>query len=166
MSVIGTFIVMYSLNFTLDNLSVLALTLAVGFIIDDAVVVLENIISRVERWRKPFDASLDGSREIGFTIVSMSMSLLAVFIPMLFMGGLIGKIFSEFAITLATITIISGLISLTLTPMLCSRFIPARNNHGKIKQEWRDFRISLINSMRNVIIKYYLKCLDHQFRLL
>ena len=124
MSVIGTFIVMYCLNFTLDNLSVLALTLAVGFIIDDAVVVLENIIRRVEMGESPLTASLEGSREIGFTIVSMSMSLLAVFIPMLFMGGLIGKIFREFAITLSAITIISGLVSLTLTPMLCSRFIP------------------------------------------
>ena len=133
MSVIGTFIVMYSLGFTLDNLSVLALTLAVGFIIDDAVVVLENIIRRVEKGESPLQASLEGSREIGFTIISMTLSLLAVFIPMLFMGGLIGEIFSEFAITLAAITIISGLISLTLTPMLCSRFIPPRNPRGEKK---------------------------------
>ena len=131
MSVIGTFIVMYALNFTLDNLSVLALTLAVGFIIDDAVVVLENIIRRVEMGETPLSASLEGSREIGFTIVSMTMSLMAVFIPMLFMGGLIGKIFSEFAITLTAITIISGLISLTLTPMLSSRFIPPSNNRER-----------------------------------
>lgn len=131
MSVIGTFIVMQMLGFTLNNLTVLALTLAVGFIIDDAVVVLENIIRRVELGETPLEASLKGSGEIGFTIVSMTMSLLAVFIPMLFMGGMIGKIFREFAITLAVVTIISGFISLTLTPMLCSRFIPPRSQHEK-----------------------------------
>ena len=126
MSVIGTFIVMHALHYTLDNLSVLALTLAAGFIIDDAVVVLENIIRRIELGDSPLQASLTGAQEIGFTIVAMSLSLIAVFIPMLFMGGLIGKIFSEFSVTLTAITIISGLISLSLTPMLCSRFLPAR----------------------------------------
>ncbi|MEI8124125.1 MAG: efflux RND transporter permease subunit [Parachlamydiaceae bacterium] len=134
-SVIATFIVMFVLNFTLDSLSVLALTLAVGFIIDDAVVVLENIIRRIESGETPFQASMEGSRQICFTIVSMSLSLIAVFIPMLFMGGLIGKIFKEFAITLTVITLISGIVSLTLTPMLCSRFIPPRKNGAKAS-EW------------------------------
>ncbi len=163
MSVIGTFIVMYSLNFTLDNLSVLAITLAVGFIIDDAVVVLENIIRRVERGESPLQASLEGSREIGFTIVSMSLSLLAVFIPMLFMGGLVGEIFSEFAITLATITIISGVISLTLTPMLCSRFIPPKKARGETKPRMERISNKFNNSMRNAYHKILVKVLDHQF---
>lgn len=161
MSVIGTFIVMYALNFTLDNLSVLALTLAVGFIIDDAVVVLENIIRRIEMGETPLSASLDGSREIGFTIVSMSLSLLAVFIPMLFMGGLIGKIFSEFAITLAAITIISGIISLTLTPMLCSRFIPARNTQGNEKSAMEKFADKFNTYLSNAYHKMLVKVFDH-----
>lgn len=161
MSVIGTFIVMYCLNFTLDNLSVLALTLAVGFIIDDAVVVLENIIRHVEMGQSPLAAALEGSREIGFTIISMSMSLLAVFIPMLFMGGLIGKIFREFAITLSAITIISGLISLTLTPMLCSRFIPPRNLKIKSSMERKSEKFN--SWMRNTYRKMLVHVFDHQW---
>lgn len=162
MSVFGTFIVMYVLNYTLDNLSVLALTLAVGFIIDDAVVVLENIIRRVEMGETPLVASLEGSREIGFTIVSMSMSLIAVFIPMLFMGGLIGKIFSEFAVTLTSITIISGLISLTLTPMLSSRFIPPRNTQGKPKSIVAQFSERMNSLMLQIYKKMLMKVFDHQ----
>lgn len=162
MSVIGTFIVMYALNFTLDNLSVLALTLAVGFIIDDAVVVLENIIRRVEMGESPLNASLEGSREIGFTIVSMSMSLIAVFIPIVFMSGLIGKIFSEFAITLTAITIISGLISLTLTPMLCSRFVPPRNVLGNQKSMMEKISERVNTSMRNAYRKMLERVFDHQ----
>lgn len=162
MSVIGTFIVMYALGFTLDNLSVLALTLAVGFIIDDAVVVLENIIRRVEMGESPLNASLEGSREIGFTIVSMTLSLLAVFIPMLFMGGLIGKIFREFAITLAAITIISGLISLTLTPMLSSRFIPPRRNQGNTKSSMEKISERVNTHMRDIYHKMLVRVIDHQ----
>ncbi len=126
MSILGTFIFMYFLDFSIDNLSLLALILAVGFIIDDAIVVLENIVRRVEQGESPCYASLEGSHQIGFTILSMTLSLAAVFIPLLFMGGLIGKIFKEFSITLMIITLISGFISLTLTPMLCSRFIKPR----------------------------------------
>lgn len=162
MSVVGTFIIMYWLGFTLDNLSVLALTLAVGFIIDDAVVVLENIIRRVEMGETPLQASLDGSREISFTIVSMTMSLLAVFIPMLFMGGLIGKIFNEFAITLAAITIISGIISLTLTPMLCSQFIPARSRQDNDKSRMEKFSIYFNTRMSNIYHKMLVTVFDHQ----
>lgn len=162
LSVIGTFIVMYWLNFTLDNLSVLALTLAVGFIIDDAVVVLENIVRRVEMGESPLQASLEGSREIGFTIVSMSLSLIAVFIPMLFMGGLIGKIFHEFAITLLAITLISGFISLTLTPMLCSRFIPPRLNHGNPQSRVEKIVDKVNSSMRNVYHRMLVRVFDHQ----
>ncbi len=143
MTVIGTFIVMYMLDFTLNNLTVLALTLAVGFIIDDAVVVLENIIRRVEIGESPLEASLKGAGEIGFTIVSMTLSLLAVFIPMLFMGGMIGKIFREFAITLAVVTIISGFISLTLTPMLSSRFISTG------KEDKNPSRMSILSNNAN-----------------
>lgn len=127
MSIVLTFAVIYPLGFTIDNLSLLALTLAIGFIIDDAIVVLENIVRRVELGETPLQASLEGSKQIGFTIVSMTVSLVAVFIPLLFMSGVIGKLFSEFAITLTIVTIASGLISLTLTPMLCSLFIPAVN---------------------------------------
>jgi len=162
MSVIGTFIVMYAFNFTLDNLSVLALTLAIGFVIDDAVVVLENITRRVEMGETPLHAALEGSREIGFTIVSMSLSLLAVFIPMLFMGGLIGKIFSEFAITLTAITVISGFISLSLTPMLCSRFILPRNSHSYKKSMLETFSDKVNTSMRTMYHKMLVRVFDHQ----
>lgn len=124
MSVIGTFGVIYYLGYTLDNLSLLAVTLAVGFIIDDAIVVMENIVRRVDEGETPFNAAVAGSQKISFTIVSMTLSLVAVFIPLIFMAGLIGKMFEEFAITLTVVTVISGIISLTLTPMLCSRFIP------------------------------------------
>ena len=124
MSLIGTFIVMDGFNFTLDNLSLLALTLAIGFIIDDAIVVLENIVRRQEAGESRMQAAMEGSRQISFTIVSMTLSLISVFLPMLLLGGLIGKIFKEFAVTLTAVTIISGIISLTLTPMLCSRFLP------------------------------------------
>jgi len=124
MSIIVTIAVIYYIGYTLDNLSLLALTLAIGFIIDDAIVVLENIVRRVEGGEEVKTASLEGSRQIGFTIVSMTMSLIAVFLPLIFMAGLIGKLFQEFAVTLTIVTVASGIISLTLTPMLCSRFIP------------------------------------------
>lgn len=162
MSVIGTFIVMYLLNYTLDNLSVLALTLAIGFIIDDAVVVLENIIRRVEKGESPMEASLEGSREIGFTIVSMTLALLAVFIPMLFMGGLIGKIFREFAVTLAVVTLISGFLSLTLTPMLSSRFIPARNSRKDTSTKMSVISDKVNHWMQEKYKKMLVKVFDHR----
>ncbi len=148
LSIIATFIVMYILHFTLDNLSVLALTLAIGFIIDDAVVVLENIVRKVEQGQLPYLAALEGSKQICFTIVSMSLSLIAVFIPMLFMAGLVGEILREFAITLTIITFISGFISLTLTPMLASRFILARkksSTKGSFAKSIENFHRSLEN---------------------
>ena len=126
MSIVATFIVMYFCNYTIDTLSMMAFTLAIGFIIDDAIVVLENIARHVEAGDTPWEASLKGSRQISFTILSMTLSLAAVFIPLLFMTGLIGKIFQEFSVTLVVVTLASGVISLTLTPMLCSRFIPPR----------------------------------------
>lgn len=126
MSILATFPIMYFLGYSLDNLSLLALTLAMGFIVDDAIVVLENIERNVEKGMTPFEASLEGSRQICFTIISMTLSLIAVFIPMLFMAGIIGKLFQEFSVTLTVVTLMSGVISLMLTPMLCSLFMPPR----------------------------------------
>jgi HAE1 family hydrophobic/amphiphilic exporter-1 len=124
-SIIGTFAVMYLLNFSLDNLSMMALILSVGFVVDDAIVMLENIVRHIEMGEKPLAAALNGSGEIGFTIVSMTLSLAAVFIPVLFMGGVLGRLFKEFAITICVAILISGVVSVTLTPMLCSRFLRA-----------------------------------------
>ena len=134
MSIIGTFIVMYYLGYSLDNLSLMALTLSVGFVVDDAIVMLENIVRHMEMGEGTFSAALKGSREIGFTILSMTLSLAAVFIPVLFMGGIIGRLFHEFAVTIAAAILISGFISLTLTPMLCSRFLnpPSKERHSAI----------------------------------
>ncbi len=162
LSVFGTFIVMGALHFTLDSLSVLALTLAVGFIIDDAVVVLENIVRRVEEGDPPMQAAFEGSRQICFTIVSMTLSLIAVFIPMLFMGGLIGKLFSEFAITLTAITIISGMIALTLTPMLCSRFIPPREKGERQGSKMAEWSENLNQGMQKGYRRMLSSVLDHQ----
>src|SRR5215510_13670983 len=122
-SIIGTFAVMYLLGYSLDNLSMMALILSVGFVVDDAIVMLENIYRHVEHGEEPFSASLVGSREIGFTIVSMTLSLAAVFIPVLFMGGVLGRLFREFSVTICVAILISGVVSVTLTPMLCSRFL-------------------------------------------
>src|SRR6476660_5078176 len=124
-SIVGTFAVMYLLNFSLDNLSLMALTLSVGFVVDDAVVMLENIVRRVEHGESVKEAALNGSSEIGFTIVSMTVSLVAVFIPVLFMGGILGRLFREFAITISAAILVSGVVALTLTPMLCSRLLKA-----------------------------------------
>jgi hydrophobic/amphiphilic exporter-1 (mainly G- bacteria), HAE1 family len=122
-SIIGTFSVMYFLDFSLDNLSMMALILSVGFVVDDAIVMLENIFRHVEMGKDPLEAAFVGAREIGFTIVSMTLSLAAVFIPVLFMGGVLGRLFREFSITICVAILISGVVSVTLTPMLCSRFL-------------------------------------------
>ena len=122
-SIIGTFAVMYLLDYSLDNLSMMALILSVGFVVDDAIVMLENIYRHVEMGEDPLTASLVGSSEIGFTIVSMTLSLAAVFIPVLFMGGVLGRLFREFSVTICVAILISGVVSVTLTPMLCSRFL-------------------------------------------
>ncbi|MGV0105344.1 Acriflavin resistance protein [Nostoc sp. DSM 114160] len=122
-SLIGTFAVMYLLHYSLDNLSLMALTLSVGFVVDDAIVMLENIVRHMEMGERPLEAALNGSREIGFTILSMTLSLVAVFIPMLFMSEVLGRLFHEFAVTIAVAILVSGFVSLTLTPMLCSRFL-------------------------------------------
>jgi len=130
MSIIGTFSVMYLLGYSLDNLSLMALTLAVGFVVDDAIVMLENIVRHLEMGKPRLQAALDGSAEVGFTILSMTLSLAAVFIPVLFMQGIIGKLFHEFAVTIGVSILVSGVVSLSLTPMLSSRFL--RSDHGVV----------------------------------
>jgi len=135
-SIVGTFAAMSILNFSLDNLSLMALTLSVGFVVDDAIVMLENIVRRMEGGEDVLTAALKGGREIGFTILSMTISLVAVFIPVLFMGGLLGRLFKEFAVTISVAILVSGFVSLTLTPMLCSRFLKASN----VSNEGRFFR--------------------------
>ncbi|HXM39409.1 MAG TPA: efflux RND transporter permease subunit [Gemmatimonadales bacterium] len=132
-SIIGTFSAMYLLGYSLDNLSLMALTLCVGFVVDDAIVMLENIVRHLEMGKPPLAAALDGAREIAFTIVSMTLSLTAVFIPVLLMGGVVGRLFHEFAVTIGIAILVSGFVSLTLTPMLCSRFLrpPKEERHGR-----------------------------------
>ena len=129
---------MYALDFSIDNLSLMALTLAVGFIVDDAIVMLENIVRHIEMGKTPLQAALDGSEEVGFTVLSMCLSLSAVFIPLLmFMGGIIGRLFREFAVTISVSVLISGFIALTLTPMLCSRLLKPHSKdekHGRLYQ--------------------------------
>ena len=123
MSVIGTFAVMAALGYSLNNMSLMALTLAVGFVVDDSIVVLENIVRHLEMGKSRVQAALDGAREVGFTIISMTLSLVAIFIPLLFLSGLMGRLFREFSVTIAAAVLVSGLISLTLVPMLCSRYL-------------------------------------------
>ncbi|HEY2953664.1 MAG TPA: efflux RND transporter permease subunit [Candidatus Eisenbacteria bacterium] len=132
-SVVGTFAVMHQMGYSLDNLSLMALTLSVGFVVDDAIVMLENIHRHLESGKPPLRAAFDGSKEIGFTILSMTVSLVAVFIPVLLMGGLIGRLFHEFAVTISAAILVSGVVSLTLTPMLCSRFLKSEHavTHGR-----------------------------------
>ncbi len=158
-SLIGTFAGMHLLGYSIDNLSLLALTLSVGFVVDDAIVMLENISRHVERGERPWDAALRGSREIAFTIMSITLSLVAVFIPVIFMGGVVGRLFREFAVTISMTILISGFVSLTLTPMMCSRLLrpsvePAR--HGRAYR-WSEagynaifklYRSSLIQALR------------------
>ena len=146
LSIFGTFAVMQLFGYTMDNLSLMALTLAVGFVVDDAIVVLENIVRHMEMGKPAFEAALEGGREIGFTVLSMTLSLAAVFIPVMFMSGIIGRLFHEFAVVIMSAIVISGLVSLSLTPMLCSRFLkPPRHDHNflfrmteKMFDAWRD----------------------------
>ena len=141
MSIIGTFAAMALLNYSLDNLSLMALTLCVGFVVDDAIVMLENIVRHMEMGESPMEAALKGSKEIGFTIISMTLSLSAVFIPILFMGGLLGRLLHEFAVTIVVAVLFSGFVSLTLTPMMCSRFVHSEKEkkHGKIYNAFERF---------------------------
>jgi hydrophobic/amphiphilic exporter-1 (mainly G- bacteria), HAE1 family len=146
-SLIGTFAGMYLLGYSIDNLSLLALTLSVGFVVDDAIVMLENIVRHVENGEAPFEAALRGAREIAFTILSITLSLVAVFIPVLFMGGLVGRLFREFAVTISMTILVSGFVSLTLTPLLCSRLLGLA---GRRRQSGRRERGSAFDAVRGL----------------
>jgi HAE1 family hydrophobic/amphiphilic exporter-1 len=140
LAIVGTFAAMYLLGYTVDNLSLMALTLSVGFVVDDAIVMLENIVRHMELGEGRMEAALRGSREIGFTIVSMTLSLVAVFIPVLFLGGIVGRLLHEFAVTISIAILVSGFVSLSLTPMLCSRFLkPAKAKHGAVYMSFERF---------------------------
>ncbi|MEW6441303.1 MAG: efflux RND transporter permease subunit [bacterium] len=148
LSIIGSFAVMYLLDFSLDNLSLMALILSIGFVVDDAIVMLENIVRHMEHGERPFRAALTGSREISFTIISMTLSLAAVFIPVLFMGGIIGRLFNAFAVTIGLSVLISGFVSLTLTPMLASRFLrpPGEMRHGRLYRASESFFAGMLRA--------------------
>jgi multidrug efflux pump len=123
LSLVGTFAVMYALGYSLDNLSLMALTISTGFVVDDAIVMIENISRYIEEGEKPMEAALKGAEQIGFTILSLTVSLIAVLIPLLFMGDVVGRLFREFAVTLAVTIVFSAVVSLTLTPMMCARIL-------------------------------------------
>jgi hydrophobe/amphiphile efflux-1 (HAE1) family protein len=131
LSLVGTFGVMYAVGYSLDNLSLMGLTIAVGFVVDDAIVMIENIVRYLEQGDRPFDAAIKGAGQIGFTIISITFSLIAVFIPLLFMAGIIGRLFREFAVTVTTAVLVSGFVSLTLTPVMCSLFLTRESQHGQ-----------------------------------
>jgi HAE1 family hydrophobic/amphiphilic exporter-1 len=153
LALLGSCAAMYLLNFSLDNLSLMALTIAVGFVVDDAIVVVENIYRHVEHGTPPFEAAIKGSREIGFTVLSISFSLIAVFIPLLLMGGIIGRLFREFALTVTASIAVSALVSLTLAPMLCARFMRrAPDQHGAV------YRV--IEAGFDAILSFYRRTLD------
>lgn len=158
-SVIGTFIVMKPLGYSIDILSMLAITLSIGFLIDDAIVVLENIERHIEMGKDPVKAALDGSKQISFTILSMTLCLASVFIPMLFMGGALGKLFREFAVVIAVAVLISGVVSLTLTPMLCAKYIkPAHRSREKNRLE------KMADAINHSLLQVYEKWLDKALR--
>jgi hydrophobe/amphiphile efflux-1 (HAE1) family protein len=140
LSLVGTFGVMYVLGYSIDNLSLMGLTIAVGFVVDDAIVMIENIVRYIEEGEKPFDAALKGAGQIGFTIISITFSLIAVFIPLLFMGGIVGRLFREFAVTVTVAVIMSAFVSLTLTPVMCARFLKRHTGHkrGRLDQMCED----------------------------
>ena len=153
LAIAGSFAAMYLMHFSIDNLSLMALTIAVGFVVDDAIVVVENIYRHVEHGERPFEAALRGSREIGFTVVSISCSLIAVFIPLLLMSGIIGRLFREFALTVTASIVVSAMVSLTLAPMMCSRFMQRESeNHGRI------YRV--IEGGFNAMLGFYRRTLD------
>ena len=158
-ALVGTLGAMYLFGFSLDNLSLMGLTIAVGFVVDDAIVMLENIVRHIEEGDKPFDAALKGAGEIGFTIISISVSLIAVFIPLLLMGGIVGRLFREFAITVSMTIVASAFVSLTLTPMMASRFLQSEKNH----KHGRLYRI--VEGMFDAMVGFYERTLDIALRL-
>ncbi len=167
MAIVGTFAIMYLLGYSLNNLSLMALTLSVGFVIDDAIVVLENIMRHVELGQDRISAAFKGTEEIGFTVLSMTISLIAVFIPILFMGGLLGRLFNEFAMTMAAAILVSGFVSLTLTPMLCSRYLKIQHGSPNFVIAWSEkgfnwmakaYEVTLGASMRHkplVVVAFF-----------
>jgi multidrug efflux pump subunit AcrB len=157
LALVGTFGVMYLLNYSLDNLSLMALTIAVGFVVDDAIVMLENIYRHIEDGMKPMEAAIKGAGEIGFTIVSISLSLIAVFLPLLLMGGIVGRLFREFAVVVSVAVLVSAFVSLTLTPMMCSRFL--RHEHGAHGLVYR-----IIEGFFDRLIGFYRRTLDIALR--
>ena len=154
-SLLGTFAAMYMLDFSINNMTLLALTLSVGFVVDDAIVMLENIVRHIEHGTRPFEAALKGAREIGFTIISITFSLIAVFIPVLLMGGIVGRVFREFAVTIAVAIVVSGFVSLTLTPMLCARVLKA---HDEAKKP--NIVLRIFESMFEAWLRAYERTLD------
>ncbi|MBN8919593.1 MAG: efflux RND transporter permease subunit, partial [Rhizobiales bacterium] len=157
-SLIGTCAAMYAFGFSINNMTLLALTLSIGFVVDDAIVMLENIVRHIENGMRPFEAALKGSKEIGFTIISITVSLIAVFIPVLLMGGMVGRIFREFAVTIAIAIIISGFVSLTLTPMLCARMLRGHDGHAAEKRPNIVFRA--FEGAFNWVLRGYERALD------
>ena len=157
-ALVGTLGAMYVLGYSLDNLSLMGLTIAVGFVVDDAIVMLENIVRHIEEGMKPYDAALKGSGEIGFTIVSISISLIAVFIPLLLMGGIVGRLFREFAIVVSITIVASAIVSLTLTPMMASRFLVSEHGreHGRLYK--------LVEGMFDAMVGFYERTLDIALR--
>ncbi|MDU0460291.1 MAG: efflux RND transporter permease subunit [Geobacteraceae bacterium] len=155
LSIIGTFAAMYVLDFSVNNITLMALTLSVGFVVDDAIVMLENIVRHMEHGEKPMEAAYRGSKEIGFTILSMTISLVAVFIPVLFMAGMLGRMLHEFALTITVAILISGVVSLTLTPMLCSRFLkpPADLVHGRLYNFMERFFSGMLSMYERSLLK-------------
>jgi HAE1 family hydrophobic/amphiphilic exporter-1 len=147
-SLFGTCAVMYVLDYSINNMTLLALTLSVGFVVDDAIVMLENIVRHIEEGMKPYEAALKGAREIGFTILSITFSLIAVFIPVLLMGGIVGRVFREFAVTISVAIVVSGFVSLTLTPMLCARVLKAHDPHHKPALVLRAFEAMFTSWLR------------------
>jgi len=159
LAIIGTFGVMKLAGFSLDNLSLMALTVATGFVVDDAIVMIENIVRHLEKGLGPMEAALRGAREIGFTIVSLSISLIAVFIPLLFMTGIVGRLFREFAITLSVSVVVSAVVSLTLTPMMCARFLKqeGRGSHGMLirtTERWFSRMLTLYRSSLQWVLRH------------
>jgi HAE1 family hydrophobic/amphiphilic exporter-1 len=161
MSIVGTFAIMYPFGYSLDNLSLMALTLCVGFVVDDAIVMLENIARHMEMGKPALQATFDGAREIGFTILSMTLSLAAVFIPIMFMSGIIGRLLHEFAVTIVAAVLVSGFVSLSLTPMLCSRMLKphAGEKHGRMYQAFENF----FDGMQNFYKRTLHVSLKHRF---
>jgi hydrophobe/amphiphile efflux-1 (HAE1) family protein len=152
LSLLGSFAIMYALNFSLDNISLMGLTIATGFVVDDAIVVVENIYRHIERGALPFEAALAGSREIAFTVLSISLSLVAVFIPLLLMGGIVGRVFREFSVTVGAAISVSALVSLTLAPVMCSRFIRINpETHGRLYHVIEDAFVSMLSAYKRTL---------------